>query len=159
MQTTEQKFPSVAELIAGGMHPAEAVTIDRDDAIALIKHYLKKRSGKTWSVTGGRGTAWGWITIQAPPKRRVAHLDNPDYHRDDPVEGSLPYTEVPPDENHGAWYLSEADSKELAELLGKPRGWVHCQGETIPASSAYRLEYVARAMGLDPIVGGTPYWD
>lgn len=44
---------------------------DRDDAIQQIKTALKKRSGKTWSVTGGRGTAWGWITVNAPPRRRT----------------------------------------------------------------------------------------
>lgn len=43
--------------------------MERNDAIAAIKAALKARSGKTWSVVGGRGTAWGWITITAPPKR------------------------------------------------------------------------------------------
>jgi hypothetical protein len=42
---------------------------DRDTAIAEIKKSLRKRSGKTWSVKGGRGTSWGWITITAPPAR------------------------------------------------------------------------------------------
>lgn len=41
---------------------------DRDETIKLIKTALKRRSGKPWSVTGGRGTAWGWITIDAQPK-------------------------------------------------------------------------------------------
>lgn len=45
--------------------------IDRNDAIAQIRDALRERSGKQWSVTGGRGTAWGWITIEAPPRRRV----------------------------------------------------------------------------------------
>lgn len=43
--------------------------MDRDDAIKAIKTALKNRSRKSWSVTGGKGTAWGWIKIQAPPKR------------------------------------------------------------------------------------------
>lgn len=43
---------------------------DRNDTIKEIRRALKARSGKTWSVTGGRGTSWGWITITAPPKRR-----------------------------------------------------------------------------------------
>src|SRR6266568_29894 len=42
----------------------------RDEAIVEIRAALKRRSGKTWSVTGGRGTSWGWVTIQAPPARR-----------------------------------------------------------------------------------------
>lgn len=44
--------------------------MERNEAIAEIKKTLRKRSGKTWSVTGGRGTAWGWITIESTPKRR-----------------------------------------------------------------------------------------
>lgn len=43
---------------------------DRDDAIRRIRQALRRRSGKAWSVTGGRGTAWGWITITAPPRRQ-----------------------------------------------------------------------------------------
>lgn len=40
---------------------------DRDAVIKRIREGLKRRSlyrkGEKWSVTGGRGTAWGWITI------------------------------------------------------------------------------------------------
>lgn len=43
--------------------------MERDEAIKSIKASLKARSGKAWSVRGGRGTAWGWITISAPPAR------------------------------------------------------------------------------------------
>ena len=45
--------------------------MDRNETIKTIRAALKRRSGKTWSVTGGRGTAWGWITIMSPPKRRL----------------------------------------------------------------------------------------
>lgn len=61
---------------------------DRNDIIQILRRELKRRSGKTWSVTGGRGTAYGWITITAPPKR---------------MEG---------------WSMSKADQTELAALLG-----------------------------------------
>lgn len=44
-------------------------TIDRNEAIQTIRAELKRRSGKSWSVTGGRGTGWGWITITSPPSR------------------------------------------------------------------------------------------
>ena len=101
---------------------------DRNEAIARIRKALRKRSGKAWSVTGGRGTAWGWITIASPPKRR---------------------------EEYG--YMSEADQKELAELLGLER--VHHQGESIPASSDYRQFYVDRAEGRESMATPTPYWD
>lgn len=62
--------------------------MDRNTAIERIRKALKARSGKTWSVRGDRGTAWGWIEISAPPRRLV--------------NGSM----------------TEDDRKELAALLG-----------------------------------------
>ena len=62
--------------------------LDKAITIKRIRNALKSRSGKPWSVTGGQGTTWGWITIQAPPARCV--------------DG----------------YTSEADRAELADLLG-----------------------------------------
>lgn len=44
--------------------------LDRAGAILEIRRGLRQRSGKAWSVSGGTGTAWGWITITAPPARR-----------------------------------------------------------------------------------------
>lgn len=44
--------------------------IDRDEAIRRIRGALRARTGRTWSVTAGRGTTWGWVTIHAPPARR-----------------------------------------------------------------------------------------
>ncbi len=41
----------------------------RDETIKQIRQALKNRTGRTWSVTGGRGTSWGWINITAPPRR------------------------------------------------------------------------------------------
>ena len=42
----------------------------RDNTIAAIRSGLKNLTGQTWSVTGGKGTAWGWITVASPPKRK-----------------------------------------------------------------------------------------
>ena len=74
---------------------------NRDEAITEIKRALKARSGKTWSVTGGRGTAYSWITITVPPSKRDMY-----------------------------GYMSKADSEELANLLGLDRA-VHSQGADI----------------------------
>ena len=63
--------------------------MERDDTIREIRTALKRRSGKAWSVTGGRGTSYGWLTITAPPARR----------------GEF-------------GYLSDDDKRELAALLG-----------------------------------------
>lgn len=101
--------------------------MDRNEAIARIRAALKKRSGKLWSVRGGSGTAWGWISISAPPARIV------DYR------------------------MTEADSEELKTLLGldyAPR-----QSVSVPASDAYRTEFVNRAETGTTDVIGTPYWD
>lgn len=101
----------------------------RDQAIQTIKAALKARSGQTWSVTGGRGTAWGWITITTPPSRRV---------------------------DFG--YLTTEDAAKLGELLGLGHP-AHQQGVSIAASSSHYAEYIARAQGQTPAVIAQPYWD
>jgi hypothetical protein len=103
------------------------VQLDRDSAIKAIRKALRARSGKVWSVRGGVGTSWGWITITAPPARSAGY-------------GSM----------------TEADRAELSALLGIE---AHHQGVDIPASEAYRAEYVARAEGVEPTRHGVPYWD
>lgn len=90
---------------------------DRDITINEIHTALRRRSGKAWSVTGGRGTSWGWIRISAPPARR---------------------------ETFG--YMSAADAAELGQLLNLD-GAAHAQGVSVPASSCYYREYVDRANG------------
>jgi hypothetical protein len=42
---------------------------DRDDAILRIRRGLRARTGRPWSVRGGRGTSWGWIRVTCPPAR------------------------------------------------------------------------------------------
>jgi hypothetical protein len=115
--------------IRAEMDPHGYAHTDRDETIKAVRAALKRRSGKTWSVTGGKGTAWGWITITAPPKRR-----------------------------EGFGYMSEADRAELGRLLGLDRP-AHQQGVDIPAGNDYRREYIARAEGRVSSVTGTPYWD
>lgn len=109
----------------------EAISNARDEAIFEIKRALEKRSGKKWSVTGGKGTAWGWIQIDAPPKRRTWS------HR--LKAGSV--ADIP--ENYEAYdcgkpgcSMSPEDQAELASLMGyDKRGcW---QGINVPSSSAH----------------------
>ncbi len=127
--------------------------MDRDEAIRRIRTALKRRSGKTWSVTGGRGTAWGWLTIEAPPARRTwasrlktgAITDRPeDYEEYD--TGKL------------GGFMSPSDRVELGRLFGLERP-AHFQGVNVAASDDYYREYVDRAEGRTPAKVAQPYWD
>lgn len=112
--------------------------MDRNETMKKIKEALKDRSGKSWSVKGGTGTAYGWITIDVMPKARTWD-----------AEGVTPKDE---------WgYSSKADREELGKLLGLET--VHCQGVSIPSSNAYYQEFLDRSEGRAPSVMGTPYWD
>lgn len=104
--------------------------INRNDAIKEIKANLKSRSGKTWSVRGGQGTAWGWIKISVTPSQAI-----------------------------NEWgYMSEAQQEELGKLLGLDQR-AHNQGVNIPSGSDYYREYIDRSAGRTPSVYGKQYWD
>lgn len=121
------KFPPIPE------------NLPRAVAIKLIREALKKRSGKVWSVTGGSGTAYGWLHINAPPARRI--YDS---------EGNKTASKY--------GYTHPTELAELGRLLGL-KGPVHYQGESIPASSNHYREYIMRARGQEPTVHGEVYWD
>lgn len=121
--------------------------------IAAIKANLKRRSGKTWSVTAGRGTACGWLTITAPPARctarwiqRAGTLGNP---------GDYDLT----DTGAAGGYMTPSDCDELAQLLGLTPGPTHYQGVSVPSGYDYYREYVDRSAGVTPTVKGQQYWD
>jgi hypothetical protein len=130
--------------------------MERNECIAQIRASLKARrlpGDPLWSVKGGRGTAWGWIEIDAPPSARTwgCRLKAP----------GLPdwpenYEEF--DTGQPGRTMSPALRARLGELLGLD-GPAHCQGVSIPAGTDYRREYVARAAGHVPTVIGVPYWD
>jgi hypothetical protein len=107
------------------------IDFSRDTTIKLIKQALERRSGKKWSVTGDRGTAWGWITITSPPKRR---------------------------DEYGC--MTESDRVELADLLGMDPREIPPDGEDVPAQADFREEYIDRAEGRKRLlVKGVPNWD
>lgn len=124
--------------------------MDRNETIKRIRKALKRRSGKTWSVTGGRGTAWGWIRIDAPPKRRTEHTVGNGHHGDYPENYERKDTGEP------GGHMTLADRTELAQLLSLDRP-VHFQGCNIPAGHDYWQEYIDRAEGRTPSVVGKPY--
>lgn len=62
----------MATKLAAVPSPTEVAAIAREGrnaTIASIRKALRTRSGKTWSVKGGRGSSWGWIEVSAPPAR------------------------------------------------------------------------------------------
>ena len=128
--------------------------MERNDTIKRIKRALKRRSGREWSVTGGRGTAWGWIRIEAPPRRRTwrqVPAGQTDEH------GHDVYNWVnEPDYRFGS--MGPSDCEQLGKLLGLDKP-THPQGESIPSGGDYWQEYVDRAEGRTPSVVGKQYWD
>lgn len=127
---------------------------DRDETIQRIKSALEKRSGKKWSVTGGRGTAWGWITIDAPPARRTYG----NRLKVDASPAQLPQDYEEYNTGKPGGYSSPQDRIELGSLLGLD-GAAHCQGVSVPSSSAHYREYIERAEGRKPAEIAQPYWD
>lgn len=113
--------------------------VDRSEVTKFIKANLKKRTGRDWSVTGGRGTAWGWLRIEAPKSRRVCHDPNPAHEPfapvGDPARDELPWVERPPAEGETAWYTSQEDRVVLAEALGIGLNQSSCQGVSISPDS------------------------
>ena len=126
--------------------------MDRAEALRRIKTGLQKRSGKTWSVTGGRGTAWGWLKIDAPPARQTAET------RQKPGTRGLTrddYEEV--DLGHPGGHMTYADRVHLEALLSLEN--IYPQGVSIMASNDAYEEYVARAEGRPVTKIAQPYWD
>lgn len=116
--------------------------VDRNGAIKRIRSALKRRSGRDWSVTGGRGTAWGWIRISAPPRRLTDDWEGGPRSADGDYFG----------------YMTLEDRETLGNLLNLGKE-AHPQGVSIPASSGHRWEYIDRAEGREPQEFGVQYWD
>jgi len=125
--------------------------LSRAAVIHRIKTALQRRSGKAWSVTGGKGTAYGWITVDAPPARRTwSHRLKAGCVTDRPedYEGY--------DCGQPGHTITPTDQAELAALLGTD---VHHQGYSIPSSNDYYREALDRAEGRPVQKLATPYWD
>ena len=127
--------------------------LSRAAVIARIKRALESRSGKRWSVTGGAGTAYGWLHIDVPPARRT--------WRDRPRPGATglgTYADdyEPYDSGQPGGSMSPAERAELAALLGLDR---IDRNVSVAASHEYYREYIDRAEGRVPRQIATPYWD
>ena len=113
--------------------------LDRSEVVKRIKAALKCKTGKTWSVHGGCGTAWGWLTVEAPKSRRVSVKDNPAYVDPWETPGELRYFEYIR-ENGENYFTSRAACAELALAFGLSEP-THYQGLQIaPEKWEYYLE-------------------
>jgi hypothetical protein len=125
---------------------------NRDFAANTIRASLKKRSGKPWSVTVGRGTAWGWIRVDAAVGRRTWRWVLPAGASDSPEN----YQEI--DSGQPGGHAGPADRAELAALLGLERLDSY-QGVSIPGQSDFYDEFMDRAQGKTPETIGKPHWN
>lgn len=123
-----------------------------------IREALYRRSGVRWSVTHGTGTAYGWITIDAPKACRIAQ----DVERAEPVPyhkgGTHETNYIESKLLNPTGHMGPLGRAKLAALLGLDRP-CHFQGESIPAGHDYYREYIDRAEGRTPRTQGQPYWD
>lgn len=104
-----------APVADGEVNPlsVSAGSIDRNEAIKRIKAGLQTRSGKTWSVTGGTGTAYGWLHISAPPKRidemgRMTEADRAELSKLLNKNVPMQYESVPSGNDFYAEYIDRA---------------------------------------------------
>jgi hypothetical protein len=123
-------------------------SITRNEAIAAIRSSLKRRSNRPWSVTGGRGTAWGWLLIDAPPKRKTWSVR---------PKGTVPETYEEFDTGEKGGHTGPEDRAELDRLLAITNSGR--DGVSVAASSDYYREYLQRAEGKQPTAIAQPYWD
>jgi len=98
---------------------------DRDEAILRIRTALRRRTGRGWSVTGGRGSSWGWIHVTCPPARRVGYEGMDDRDRED-LARALGLTSVhqqgvsiPADPAYRSEHVDRAEGREPSRL-GSP---------------------------------------
>jgi len=103
--------------------------MDRRETIREIKSALRRRSGHGWSVHGGTGTAYGWISISRHPHESMTDAER-----------------------------AELDALLGMDGRNRRVGGGHSP-ESIPAGHDYYQEYIDRANGRAPSVTGTPYWD
>jgi hypothetical protein len=151
--STTTPAPSFTDEIAR-RGEAGHVRVTRDETVAAIRAALKRRSGKAWSVKAGRGTAAGWITVTAPPRRCTGKMIEHAELRD----GRMHYEYEHIDIGEQTGYMTPQDAAELGELLGRGEP-VHFQGESIADTTGHYVEYIARAEGRAPSAFGVQYWD
>jgi hypothetical protein len=107
--------PAQVEAVVAEVNDAGTV-----EACKIVRRLLKARTGVAWSVKRHTGTASGWFTITAPPKRCPGDFG----------------------------YMTPADIARLSVVLEANTGrCVHNQGETVPPTNAARAAIVRLICG------------
>ena len=109
-----------------GEAPAKPWTApeDRNEATKRLRRALRALTGKSWSVRGGKGTGYGWISVDTPKSRRTHTAEG-----EVAPEGTSDYSR----------HMSPAERRELGALLGAPQRFedgelvavAHHQGHSI----------------------------
>jgi len=102
----------------------EMKNLGSEETAKRIRKALKSLTGQTWSVTQGKGTS-GYITITAPPARKVGNIENPDFDFDNTDywyrqqnESHFDYCPLTPDLKRQKYYnTSEEDAKVLGGIF------------------------------------------
>jgi len=170
VQLNMQTFPPASAANQGHYEPAKAsvrvlsasqrLEIEaladkgRDAIIAAIRNALKTRSGKAWSVTGGRGTAWGWITVESPPARRTQRC-----RLKAGAVTNWPDDYEVYDSGEPGGSMTRADAADLAGLLGIEPSQCR-QHWSIPSQRDFQRLALCRAMhGHDGGFTASANWD
>lgn len=103
--------------------------IDTDESVKRIRAALKRKTGMAWSVRRGKGTAYCWLSVGAPPRRQVAHDRNPAWNCWDMDSNEPPYFERPKVKGDLVTHTSNTDAQILADIFGKSAH--HCQDMSI----------------------------
>lgn len=124
-----EELRAKAVAIAQAQVPVVAVVASkpltsRNETIAAIKASLKAR-GLRYSVTGGRGTAWGWIGVDLMPAQ-FKTLSNEEIkearrsmHKAFGLEGCGSEISIPSGSDYYREYMDRAAGREPSEK-GKP---------------------------------------
>ena len=130
MNNTSTKTTGTRGRGAAGSGHGKVGEMDRNEAIKRIRTALKSRSCLKWSVTGGRGTAWGWITVTAPKSTLGEYGE-----------------------------MNEKQRDALGALMNRNGERAGRDGISIPASSEFYAYYANAAEGYFPHEMPKPYWD
>lgn len=101
----------------------DTITLGPLDAARTIRDALHRRGDRRWSVRNDRGTAYGWLTITAPPSR----LDASGGMTDDDraalsallgVEVHHQGVSIAPGRAHYRWWIARAEGEAIGD--GRP---------------------------------------